>query len=79
MGLTDTVRMHNSVRMPPTVDLMTTAEVAERLGVSVSTVTRMAQSGRLTPAHKSPAKRGAYVFDRATVEAYVAERGWRVA
>lgn len=73
------MRVHNSVRMPPDIDLMTTAEVAERLGVSVSTVTRMAQAARLTPAYKSPAKRGAYVFDRAVVEAYVAERGWRVA
>lgn len=57
--------------------LFTTADVAERLGVSVATVRRMVLAGRLAPATKGNGLRGGYVFDAAEVErvAAPAERG----
>lgn len=50
--------------------LLSTAETAERLGVSVSTVTRLAESGRLPIAHRMPGKTGAMLFDASDVDAY---------
>jgi transposase len=47
---------------------MTTAEVAERLDVSLRTVTRWAEDGRLTPLRKSP-----LMFGGADVEKLAAE------
>ena len=52
----------------PKVELLTTAEVAERLGVSVWTVHRWTDAGRITPAVKAPGIRGAYMFEPAEVE-----------
>jgi excisionase family DNA binding protein len=49
--------------------LMATREVAERLGVSIATVNRMAKDGRLTPALRTPGIRGAHLYDRNKVEA----------
>ena len=48
-----------------TGDLLTAAEVAERLGKTVATVNRMAADGRIPTAHKLPGIRGARLF-RAT-------------
>lgn len=48
--------------------LLSTAETAERLGVSVSTVTRLAESGRLPIAHRMPGRTGAMLFDQADVD-----------
>lgn len=49
--------------------LLSTAEVAERLGVSISTVTRMAESGRLPYTLKMPGKTGALLFSTDAVDA----------
>lgn len=56
------------------VTLVSTAEVAQRLGVDVRTVHRMVSEGTLTPAAKLPGKTGAYVFDPADIEALVESR-----
>jgi hypothetical protein len=50
-------------------DLVTTAEAALILGRSVATVNRLAASGQLAPTHKLPGKTGAYLFNRADIEA----------
>jgi excisionase family DNA binding protein len=41
---------------------ITAAVAAERLGVSVKTIHRMVDDGRLTPALKFPGLRGPYLF-----------------
>ncbi len=62
--------VHNDPHMPPPpAKLLTTAEVAEILGKSVPTVTRMVADGKLDYWVKLPGVRGAYLFDLATVEA----------
>jgi len=43
-------------------ELLTTAQVAERLGVSVKTVARWANAGTLPTAVKAPGLRGARLF-----------------
>jgi hypothetical protein len=47
--------------MQPT--LITTAEAAERLKVSIPTVNRWVRDGRLQPVQKLPGIRGANLFD----------------
>jgi excisionase family DNA binding protein len=47
---------------------MTTAEVADRLGVSVRTVVRWSEEGRLPEVRKSP-----YLFTRDSVDKLAAE------
>lgn len=49
-------------------DLLTTAEVAEQLGVSPSAISRRVAKGELKPAAKGPGKRGAFLFDPRVVE-----------
>jgi excisionase family DNA binding protein len=56
-------------------DWITTAEVAERLDVDVSTVARWVRSGALAPSGKLPGLRGAYLFEPGDVDAFAAERG----
>jgi excisionase family DNA binding protein len=51
-------------------DRMTTSQVAERLGVTIRTVVRMAVDGRLPAAFKVPGKTGTYLFDRQVVEMF---------
>jgi len=53
--------------MPPTTDLLSTAEVADLLGASVATVNRWAASGKLPVAHALPGIRGARLFARSDV------------
>ena len=48
--------------------LISTAEAAKQLGVSVRTLNRMADDGRITPAGKAPGLRGAYMYDQAEIE-----------
>ena len=58
-----------------TVDLVTTAEALTILRKSSpSTVTRLVQAGKLVPVQKLPGLRGAFLFNRADVEALAAER-----
>lgn len=52
---------------------MATAEAAERLGVSVSTLHRWRETGRLPAIQKLGGETGAYVFLAADVETLAAE------
>lgn len=52
--------------------LLTTAEVAERLGVSARTVARYAEAGELPVAQRLPGTTGALLFDLAEVEKFLA-------
>lgn len=56
----------------PNQGLVPTSEVAERLGVDVRTVHRMVAAGRLCPTIKTPGLRGAYMFDRETLDRDIA-------
>lgn len=56
-------------------DLLTTAEAAIEIGISVPTVLRWAKSGRLEPFRKIPGRTNPYMFDRAEVSRVAAERG----
>jgi predicted DNA-binding transcriptional regulator AlpA len=55
------------------MDLIGSREVAQILGISVPTVNRRAGAGELPAVHKIPGRRGAYVFDRATIEGLAAD------
>ena len=57
-----------------TVTLLSTRDAAQRLGVSVPTVTKLARDGVLVPAAKAPGRRGAYLFDEHDVERVRDER-----
>jgi excisionase family DNA binding protein len=54
--------------MTTTARLLTTAQVAAKLGKSTRTVQRMAESRELPYVAKLPGPRGAYVFDPEVVE-----------
>ena len=58
----------------PEVDLLTSTQVADMFSVTRKTVGIWARSGALRPSWKSPGPVGAYLFDRATVEAALAAR-----
>lgn len=58
----------------PNADLIGSAEVAERLGLDRSTLNRHVRAGKLTPALKLPGETGAYLFDRAAIEALAADQ-----
>ena len=59
--------MHNE-------ELLTTAEAAERLSVSVFTVNRYARDGSLAVAHKLPGLRGANLYAAADAPGMVPRR-----
>lgn len=52
----------------PSDDLLSTTQAAEVIGTERSNITRLVQLGRLTPHHKLPGPRGAYIFQRGEVE-----------
>jgi predicted DNA-binding transcriptional regulator AlpA len=56
--------------MPTSDDLMSTAQVAEALGLTVRHVARLAASGSLPPAVKIEGRTGAYVFRAEVVREY---------
>lgn len=60
--------------MSDAADLLTTAQVADLLGVTVATVNRWALLGKATPVRKLPGPTGAYLYERAEVDALVAAR-----
>lgn len=62
------------MRSMSNVQFMTTAEVAAALKVSPRRVSRMVESGTLTPATKLPGVRGAFLFDPETVRAASVEK-----
>lgn len=49
-------------------DLITAREVADRLRVDRSVVTRWVHTGRIVPVHKLPGATGAYLFDPASLD-----------
>lgn len=57
-----------------TTDLLTSRQAAERLGVSVATLTRWVRAGKITPASQVPHYRGALFFDPADVKALADDR-----
>lgn len=50
-------------------ELLTTAQTADRLGISVPTVNRWAAGGRLPFVQKLEGPRGAYLFDPDVIDA----------
>ena len=54
--------------MPKTDTLLTTAQVAQRLGVDVRTVHRWVKRGDLVPALKAPGIRGPLFFREADLQ-----------
>lgn len=62
-----------SYRMP-FEGLLTSVEAADRIGVGVRTVIRLANSGELKPKRKLPGGRGAFLFDPADVDRLAEER-----
>ena len=56
-------------------ELVTTAEVARRFGVTPQAVQRWVVSGALTPVQKLSGVRGAYLFTEDAVAAYKASQG----
>lgn len=67
--------MHNDAAMPKADDLITTDEARQLLGYARhSSVTRLVESGQLTPIRKLPGLRGAFVFARRDVERLAAKR-----
>lgn len=54
--------------------LLTSPQVARRLGRSNRTVHRLVEAGVLQPAQKLPGPNGAFLFDPETVEAYAQQR-----
>lgn len=59
--------------MPP-FDLLTTKQVADRLGVTVKTVHRWVETGKLAQAAKLGEKTGARLFDPSEVGRFETER-----
>lgn len=67
--------LHMANRTPqPAQDLIGTAEICRLLQCNPATVGRWVASGKLTPAHKLPGKNGAFLFTRADIEKFAADR-----
>lgn len=60
--------MHKTEGMPQDPQYLGAAEVAERLGIHRSTLTRWITTGRIKPAMQMPGSSGAYLFRQADVE-----------
>lgn len=61
--------------VPPAADdLLTTSQVVELTGWSVTTINRWAQSGDLPHERKLPGRSGSYLFKRSVVEERIAPR-----
>jgi excisionase family DNA binding protein len=56
------------MRDVPTADLLATIEVAKRLGLERSTLSRWVKEGRITPAMRLPGATGAFLFHPSEVE-----------
>jgi hypothetical protein len=55
-------------------ELITTAQAAERLALSIWHVAKLARTGQLPYAHKLPGQKGAYLFDGAVINQLATER-----
>lgn len=53
-------------------ELLFTADVADRLGVTVRTVNRWVREGRLTPQMQGPGAKGARLYHPAEVDRFAA-------
>lgn len=58
--------------------LLTTAQVAERAGVSARTIMRWAEAGHLPIAQRLPGKTGSLLFSEAAVAAFLRTTKTRV-
>jgi excisionase family DNA binding protein len=47
---------------------LTSKEAAERLGMSLRTFLRRVEEGAITPTHKLPGTRGAFLFDADSID-----------
>ncbi len=56
------------------VQFIGSTEVCKRLGIDRGTLTRWIQLGRITPAGKLPGPSGAYLWDPAYIDRFVAQR-----
>ncbi len=56
------------------MNLLSTKEAAEQLGVTPRTLNRMAADGRITSAAKAPGPRGAYLYEPAEVARVLDDR-----
>lgn len=68
--------MHNTLHTvtEPDSSLVTSAEASVLLGKSVSTISRLVKRGTIQPTAKLPGLRGAFLFNRADVEALAKEK-----
>jgi len=66
--MTNVVVMQEPELLTTEIEPLTTAEVAEELGCSVKTVTRLVEDGKLTALRKLPGLRATYLFERAEIE-----------
>lgn len=62
-------RMANTER-----ELITTAQAADRLALSIWHVAKLARTGQLPYAQKLPGQKGAYLFDAAVIDELATER-----
>lgn len=62
-----------------TQSLLSSNEAAEALGVSVSTIIRWSQSGKLPATHRLPGQTGALLFERSAVRELVDQQAAEVA
>lgn len=60
--------------MPTQSTLIGSAEAVRLLKVHPVTLSRWVKDGKLVPAHKLPGKNGAYLFNRADIDALATER-----
>lgn len=56
------------------LELLTSAQAADRLGVSQRYVSKLVKQGVIDPLHKNPGRTGAYMFKAEEVEALKALR-----
>jgi len=57
-----------------TKTLLSSTEVARRLGVSIKTVHRLARAGQIPGAQKLPGRTGAFIFDPDMLDAWLTGR-----
>lgn len=58
--------------------VVTTSQVAAMCGVTVRTVHRWVDAGRLRPMHQLPGETGAYLFDPAEIERLLVDQRPRI-
>ena len=64
----------DSTAVTATARLLSTGQVAKRLGIHIRKVQRMAEAGDLPYVDKLPGHNGRYVFDAAVIEVIAKQR-----